>query len=62
MDADIQAMDGNHPTVQALDSGDLPTRSFPSVDQGHLLCISVAIPGRWISASLPKRRASNTCV
>ena len=32
MDADIQAMDGNHPTVQALDSGDLPTRSFPSVD------------------------------
>jgi len=32
MDADIQAMDGNHPTVQVLDSGDLPTRSFPSVD------------------------------
>ncbi len=25
-------MDGNHPTVQVLDSGKLPTRSFPSVD------------------------------
>ncbi len=32
MDADIQAIDGNHPTVQVLDSGELPTRSFPSVD------------------------------
>ncbi len=32
MDADIQAMDGNHPKVQVLDSGELQTRSFPSVD------------------------------
>ena len=32
MDADIQAMDGNHPTVQVLDSGESPTRSFPSVE------------------------------
>ena len=32
MDADIQAMDGNQTTVQVLDSGNLPSHSFPSVD------------------------------
>ena len=32
MDAEIQAMDGNQTTVQVLDSGNLPSHSFPSVD------------------------------
>ncbi len=34
MDADIQAMDGNQSAVQVLDSGDLPSHSFLSVDTG----------------------------
>ncbi|GEM_PF-5658862 len=31
-DAEIQAMDGNQSIVQVLDSGDLPSFGFPSVD------------------------------
>ncbi len=43
-DAEIQAMDGIQSVVQVLDSGDLPSLSFPSWIQGDLLYPTVCHP------------------
>ena len=63
MDADIQAMDGNHPTVQVLDSGELPTRSFPSVDS-RASVVSHSLPSLDAGFRHPCRKDGppNTCV
>ena len=63
MDADIQAMDGNHPTVQVLDSCELPTRSFPSVDS-RASVVSHSLPSLDAGFRHPCRKDGppNTCV
>jgi len=55
MDAEIQAMDGSQSVAQMLDSGNLPSLSFLSMDTRGICCLpEFAIHGRWIPASLPE--------